>query len=124
MSWKSATAAAEARSVTTPGARRQLARSARMPDVDWLIGGAGTDWQRDRNARSWNLPAPLTVLSSQPLRPLTMTHSGDAMDIKHSMDGNSPGNLGPIPFSMSSPDQVLEGTIAIRPYLGNPDVVA
>ena len=46
------------------------------------------------------------------------------MDIKHSMDGNSPGNPGPIPFSMSSPDQVLEGTIAIRPYLGNPDVVA
>jgi hypothetical protein len=46
------------------------------------------------------------------------------MDIKHSMDGNSPGNPGPIPFSMSSPDQVLEGTIAISPYVGNPDGVA
>jgi hypothetical protein len=53
-----------------------------------------------------------------------MTHSGRAMDIKHAMGGDSPGNPGPIPFSMSSPDQVLKGTIAISPYLGNPDVVA
>lgn len=51
-----------------------------------------------------------------------MTHSG--MGIKRSMDGNSPGNPGPILFSMSSPDQVLEGTLAISPYVGNPDIVA
>jgi hypothetical protein len=38
--------------------------------------------------------------------------------------GNSPGKPGPIPFSMSWPDQALEGTIAIGSCVGKPQVIA
>lgn len=37
--------------------------------------------------------------------------------------GNLPGGPGPIPFSASWPDQVLEGTLAINPCVGNAHLV-
>jgi hypothetical protein len=46
------------------------------------------------------------------------------MDMQDPSAGNSPGKPGPIPFSMNWPDQALEGTIAIRPCVGNQHVIA
>ena len=46
------------------------------------------------------------------------------MDIQDPSAGNSADKPGPIPFSISWPDQALEGTIAMSPYVGDPHVVA
>jgi hypothetical protein len=46
------------------------------------------------------------------------------MKFEHPSMGQPPGQPGSIPFSMSSPHEVLEGTVAISPGLDNPDVVA
>ena len=46
------------------------------------------------------------------------------MNMQDPRAGNSPGKPGPIPFSMSWPDQALEGTIAIGPSVGNQHVIA
>ena len=46
------------------------------------------------------------------------------MDIQYTHAGSSPGKAGPIPFSMSSPHQVLEGTLAITHHVGDPHVVS
>ena len=45
------------------------------------------------------------------------------MDMQDPSAGNSADKPGPIPFSISWPDQALEGTIAMSPDLGNPDGV-
>jgi hypothetical protein len=46
------------------------------------------------------------------------------MDVKHPSVGEPPGEPAPIPFSLNSPDYVLDGTILVIPHVGNPHMVA
>jgi hypothetical protein len=46
------------------------------------------------------------------------------MAINHPDIGRPPGKPEPIPFSLTLPHQALEGSIAIRPHLTDPHLVA